>query len=137
MLATTLAVVPQFRDGIKSWVFSKERVILAKTSGHVTSEGLLVSVFKIRQDGFLKIEIFRMDAKSSESTLMQVIDLPETRDGYINFQGNATNLALSDTDGDGAMDIIAPTYDDQMTPRLNVFRFNQTLSVFERATSPE
>ncbi len=137
MVMTAIALVPSLRSQARSWVFSNGREILAKTSGHVTPEGPFVSVFKIREDGFLTLEVYVTGEDSSADRLLQKIDLSETRDGYVNFQGNATNLALSDADYDGAMDIIAPTFDDQMTPRLNVFRFNRALNSFEKIVAPQ
>ncbi|MBX3040504.1 MAG: hypothetical protein KF789_07360 [Bdellovibrionaceae bacterium] len=136
MLITAVAIVPSLRHQVRSWVVSNDREILAKTSGYVTPEGPLVSVFKIREDGFLKLEVYTNSGNSDESVLLQKIDLNETRDGYVNFQGNATNLALADTDHDGAMDLIAPSFDEQMTPRLNIFRFNRALNSFEKIIPP-
>ena len=135
MLVTTVAVVPSLRAAFKSFVFSNQREILAKTSAKISPDGPLVAVFKLLEDGRLKIEVYKVE-NSGETTLSQIFELNETRDGYIHLQGNATNLALSDTDNDGALDIIAPSFDDQMTPRLNIFRFNSTLQNFEKVTAP-
>ncbi|HRO67211.1 MAG TPA: hypothetical protein PL182_06585 [Pseudobdellovibrionaceae bacterium] len=136
MLITAVAIIPTLRYQVRSWVVSSDREILAKTSGYVTPEGPFVFVFKIRENGSLKLEVYSNGDSAGESTLLQKIDLNEVRDGYVNFQGNATNLALADTDHDGAMDLIAPSFDDQMTPRLNVFRFNRALNSFERIVPP-
>lgn len=136
MVVTAIALIPSLRNKVRGWAFSSERQILAKSSGYVTSEGPFVSVFKIREDGGLFLEIYTNPTPEGEPNLLQRIDLQETRDGYVNFQGNATNLALSDTDQDGAMDLIVPSFDEQMTPRLNIFRFNRALQSFEKLTPP-
>lgn len=135
-LTTVLAVVPPLRMKIRGFLMPDNRQILAKTSGYITPQGPFISVFKISEGGQLGLEIYTTPDEDGNPRLIQKIPLNETRDGYVNFQGNATNLALSDTDHDGAMDILAPTFDDQMTPRLNIFRYNQSLQTFERATAP-
>lgn len=133
---TIAALVPASRRALREWMLTHNRQIIAKTSGYLTPEGPFVNVFKIREAGQLIIEVYASPDDTGSPNLLQRLPLPETRDGYFNFMGNATNLALSDTDGDGAMDILAPTFDDQMTPRLNVFKFIRTLGVFERAIPP-
>lgn len=133
---TVAALIPSSRRTIRQWMLMHNREILAKTSGYVTPEGPFVSVFKIREGGQLLLEVYTMPDENGNPQLLQKLPLNETRDGYFNFMGNATNLAISDTDNDGAMDLLAPTFDDQMTARLNVFKFSRTLGVFERAIPP-
>ncbi|MBX2987954.1 MAG: hypothetical protein KF802_08650 [Bdellovibrionaceae bacterium] len=135
-LVTVLAVIPPLRARIRAFFLPETRQILAKTSGYITPRGPFVSVFKISEGGSLMLEIYTTPDDQGNPQLLQKIPLNEIRDGYVNFQGNATNLALSDTDHDGALDILAPTFDEQMTPRLNVFRYNEDLRTFERASAP-
>lgn len=133
---TVAALVPGSRRAIREWMLERGRHILAKTSGYITPEGPYVTVFKISEGGGLLLEVYTSLDESGSPNLLQRIPLNETRDGYFSFMGNATNLALSDADRDGAMDILAPTFDDQTTARLNVFRFNRAMNTFERIIPP-
>lgn len=133
---TLAAMIPKSREAIRRWILRDQRQILAKTSGYATPEGPFVSIFKIREGNALIIEVYTSPGEDGSPNLLQKIPLDETRDGYFNFMGNATNLVLSDTDNDGAMDILAPSFDDQMTARLNVFRFNRSINMFERVIPP-
>jgi hypothetical protein len=135
-LFTVAAVIPSIRFRVKEYLSFNGRDIIAKTTGYITPEGPFVSVFKIREEGSLVLEVYTTPDEDGNPRLLQKIILDETRDGYFNFQGNATNLALSDTDQDGAMDILSPTYDEQMTARLNVFRFNRATQNFDRVIPP-
>lgn len=137
MAATVAAIMPGSRAKVREFLHFDDRKILAKTSGYTSQGGTFVSVFKITSQGMLELEIYTTPDEQGNPRLLQKINLNESRDGYVNFQGNATNLALSDMDGDGSMDILAPTFDEQLTPRLNVFRFNKELTMFERYTPPE
>lgn len=134
-----LSLNPSGRRAVRGWLFSDSREILAKTTGYLSKEGPFVSIFKIREKDSLFLEVYAIktnDKNETHTELIQRIDLPEARDGYFNFMGNATNLALSDTDNDGTMELLAPTFDQQMTARLNVFKFNQTTQTFDRASAP-
>ena len=88
----------------------------------------------IKNKNSLSIEVYDQDAE--EMTLIAKIPLNETRDAYFSAKGNATNLALTDVDSDGALEIVAPTYDDQMIPRLNIFKYNPETKSFDRVTAP-
>lgn len=137
MIATVVALNPAWKARIKGLVFSDERQILAKTSAYLSTEGPFVSVFKIREGSQIFLEIFSSGDGQEAPKLLQKIQLAPGQDGYFNFQGNATNLAISDADKDGVMDVLAPTFDEQMTPRLNVYRYSPTLQRFELAQPPE
>lgn len=133
---TVAALVPASRNAIRRALLSEDRQILAKTSGYITPEGPYVSVFKILEEGGITIEVYTSSDDGGSPVLLQRLPLDEKRDGYFNFMGNATNLAMSDADKDGAMDILAPTFDSQMTARLHVFRFNRALGTFEKIIPP-
>lgn len=136
MAVTTVAVVPSLRAKVKSAFFLEDREIIAKVSGRISSSGPRVTVLKIKSKDGLSLEIYDMDGPEG-MTLITKIPLAESRDGYFALQGNATNLALTDVDRDGAMEIVAPTYDDQMVPRLNIFKYNPNTKNFDRVSAPE
>ncbi len=136
MIVTTVAVIPNLRTSVKDFFSPESRVVIAKVSGALTPEGPTVTVLKIQSKNFLELEVYNMDAKDG-MTLMAKIPLAETRDGYFSLKGNSTNLALTDFDGDGSQEIVAPTFDDQMVPRLNIFKYNSATHGFDKLSSPE
>lgn len=128
----TVASAPQLRQRLRSLTQVDSRQLLAKSTGFLFAQGPWLTVLKIMDgDGFW-LEVFTSESAETPTTLISRIALPEKKDGYFQFQGNATNLALSDIDGDGKVEIIAPTYDDQMVPRLNVYKYNENINGFER-----
>lgn len=137
LLLTMATVIPEWRHRMKDFWIPGGRQILAKTTGLLTPEGPFVTVFKIREKEDLFVEVYQTASNDpSSQELLAKLSLPEGRDGYFSFQGNATNLVLSDMDRDGALDVIAPTFDEQMTARLHVFRFNRVTKSFERLSAP-
>lgn len=133
---TLISAKPSVRTTIRAFFLGHDRVILAKADGYLSPEGPFVTVLKIKDRDSLVVEVY--DSKEgAETRMIARIVLPESRDGYFQFQGNATNLAMSDTDGDGLMDIIAPTFDDQMVARLNIYKYNKETGGFDRRNSDE
>ena len=135
MALTTIAVVPSLRSKVKDAFAKEDRVILAKVSGRMTPEGPEMSVLKIKSNDKLSVEVYEVSA--SGNVLLSQLSLFESRDGFVSLKGSATNLALADLDKDGIQEIVAPTYDDQMVPRLNIFKFNDQTKSFDRAQSQE
>jgi hypothetical protein len=132
---TVMAVTPSLRQGLRDFFNPEQRTILAKISGDLTGHGMRVSVLKIQNRDSLALEIYS-DENPETSSLMAKINLPEKRDAYFSLKGNATNLGLSDIDGDGILEILAPTFDEQMVARLNIFKFNPETRGFERVSAP-
>lgn len=132
LVMITVASSPELRGKVRSWTQIDKRQIVAKTSGYLQAQGPWLTVLKIMDgDGFW-LEVYTSEKEDTPVTLISRIALTEKKDAYFQFQGNATNLVLTDVDQDGKMEIIAPTYDDQMVPRLNVYKYNANINGFER-----
>lgn len=136
MALVTVVVVPSLRNKIKDTFVSSERNVIAKVSGSLTAQGPRITVLKIKSKGGLSLEVYSVD-DVNEMHLLSRLPLFETRDGYFLLQGNATNLALTDVDKDGSLEIVAPTYDEQMVPRLNIFKYNPDTKSFDRVSAPD
>jgi len=134
LLVTAVAITPNLRQEVRDFFTPDHRIILAKVSGDLTGKGLKVTVLKIQNRDNLVLEIYN-DENPEASTLMTKINLPEKRDAYFQLKGNATNLALVDIDGDGTLEILAPTFDDQMIARLNIYKFNVQTRSFDRVNA--
>lgn len=131
----TIAVIPQLRDSAKSLFAFDHRQIIAKVTGLLAPQGPHIMVLKTQDRNSLALEIYEQGA-NQEMTLLQKIPLQESHDGYVSLKGNATNLALTDTDGDNVMEIVTPTFDEQLIPRLNVFKYNSLTKSFSKISAP-
>ncbi len=138
LITTLFAVVPKWRNQVREILISSQRKIIAKASASLTPDGPHVTVLKIKESGQIHLEVYKADSEGDgQPSLMTRLDLPQGRDGYFVFQGNATNLVLSDMDKDGALDIIAPTFDEQMTARLHVYRYDRVIQSFTRMSEAD
>lgn len=135
LLVTVVAVTPSLRHGVRDFFNPEQRTILAKISGDLTGQGLHVTILKIQTRENIILEVYNIQ-NPEDSSLMAKIVLPEKRDGYFQLKGNATNLGLADVDHDGTLEIVAPTFDEQMVARLNIYKFNSDTRSFDRMNAP-
>lgn len=136
LLVTTVAVTPRWRQNVRDLLLPEQRQILAKISGDLTGQGLHVTILKIQTREHIVLEVYNVENPEADASLMTRLVLPEKRDGYFELKGNATNLGLVDVNGNGTLEIVAPTFDEQMVARLNIYEFNTDTRSFERMNAP-
>ncbi|MFZ3229571.1 MAG: hypothetical protein WA160_05155 [Pseudobdellovibrio sp.] len=126
-----LTLIPSVRNELTTILNPPNRTVLAKITGFYLPDQMQFLILKVKNAGGLQIEIFDVDAKTAVQTFKQKFDLAEDSDAYVTLDKNSTNLALQDVDHDGNMDIVAPSVDRNGNLRLNTFRFNADLKMFE------
>ncbi len=136
MVLIAIAVIPSLRGKIKEAFIYSGRDVITKVSGKLTESGPQVTILKVKNNNVLNIEVFSSDEQGNLNLIAR-LPLFESRDGFFLLEGNATNLSLTDVNKDGSLEIIAPTYDDQMVPRLNIFRYQSDTGTFDRMNAPE
>ena len=128
---TALTQVPVVRSSLNSLLKNQQRHVLAKLTGFFSNDQIEMLILKVQDPAGLQIEIYEVDRKLDTQTFKQKFDLSEDADSYVTIDKNSTNLALQDVDQDGVLDIIAPSVDRNGNLRLNTFRFNSELKMFE------
>jgi hypothetical protein len=134
LFAMTLvaAIHPEARTGIRDSILTDYRVLVSSAKADLSGKGESeYTIAKIKTRNSLFLEIYQNE-KDGKTTLVQKIEMPDARDGYFNFNGSATNLALADVDQDGALEILAPSFDRDLVGRLNIFRFNADAGYVEK-----
>lgn len=124
-LVTSVALFPRWRDKVRAWVQQPYREVLAKAYGDVSGQGDFMNVIKLKTADGIILEVFENEKESNIEKLVARLSLDEKRDAFMSFSGDATNLGLIDFDGDGTLEIMAPAYDENFVPRLNVFKFDK------------
>ncbi|HMN68610.1 MAG TPA: hypothetical protein PKC28_08725 [Bdellovibrionales bacterium] len=125
-----IVVTPKLREGIRQQLIGSGREILATAEGNVLNDGGNAKIIKYRTEEGIFVEILKIDANGG-TTLVDRLLLPDRHDGLFNFQGHVTRLAIADVDGDGSFELLAPSFDNQLVPHLNVFRYNAGIGRFE------
>ena len=65
--------------------------------------------------------------------LLNRIPLSFNRDAYINFKGVSSNLALYDIDGDDRLEILVPGYENNLSARINIYKYDEYQNTFRLA----
>ncbi len=107
------------------------RAVLAKVSAVYGEGSLQFLILKVQDASGLQIEVYQVNPLVGSQEFKQKFDLSLDADAYVTIDKNSTNLALSDVDHDGHLDILAPSVDRNGNLRLNTFRFNEDLKMFE------
>lgn len=131
VFAVTLATItlsPSLRSEILGLVerpYSRE--VLATAEGQVLNDGKVYKVIKFRGPTSIFIEV--VEPKDETKLLARVV-IPDRRDGLFNLKGRVTRLAIDDIDEDGKYELLVPTFDDQLVPHLNVYRYDNDSKEF-------
>lgn len=131
IIVAALTSIPSVRSELSGFINPPNRNILAKITGYFSADQIEFLILKVKNAGGLGIEIFQIDPVSKTQTFKQKFDLAEDSDAYVTLDKNSTSLALQDVDHDGHLDIVAPSVDRNGNLRLNTFRFNPDLKMFE------
>jgi hypothetical protein len=126
------ALHPTVRSSMRSSFVKDYRMIVSTAHGDLLGNGTEMIVAKIRTRDSLFLEIYEPKDDGSQR-LVERIEMPDHKDGYFNFNGEAMNLAIDDVDGDGRLDILAPSFDQNLVGHLNIYHFDQSSGVFQRA----
>lgn len=130
LIIAVLSAIPSVQNKIKPYFSNDPRVVLAKINAFFGVDQDEYLILKVKDPFGIQIEIY--DAKdTSKPVFKQKFELSQDSDAYITLDKNTTNLALSDVDKDGQLDIIAPSVDRNGNLRLNTFRYNFELQQFE------
>ena len=144
-LAALFSVLhPDVRTRARALLLKDFRTIVSTANADLIGDGSRFTVVKVKSRDSLSLEIYSstitdidMDKEGQgegANRLIGRIEMPDKRDGYFNFNGQATNLAIDDINGDGRPEIIAPSFDQNLVGHLNVFQYNPDAKSFEHVT---
>jgi hypothetical protein len=119
------------RQSLQLFFKPPERQVLSAASVDLFDKNQVTRVVKVKTPDKILIEVYG-SLEDHGRKLIDTIEIPDPHDGYYHLLGQAVNLAMKDMDGDRLPEIVAPTFDSEMQPHLNVFKYNQENRRFER-----
>lgn len=137
IVAAALSSMPVIQNTFKSYFGDSSRTVLAKVSSFYGVDQVQYLILKVKSDVGLQIEIYQTSSLDSQQQFLQKFSLDQDADAYVTIDKSLTNLALSDVDHDGHLDVLAPSVDRNGNLRLNTFRYNLDLKNFEPYASTE
>lgn len=125
------ALHPDVRAQVRGSLLSDYRTVVSSAKGDLSSDGTSYNVIKVKTRDDLVLEVYKGSAEGKYE-LVEKIQMPQQRDGFFSFNGEATNLAIDDIDGDGRPEILVPSFDRDLVGHLNVFRFDPSAKNFQK-----
>ncbi len=127
------ALHPETRNFVRSTLTpnADQRKVISTAQAHLAGDTRLFTVAKVKAGNVLALEIFE-NYGNGQQKLVEKIQLSDSRDGYFDFNGKSSNLALSDINGDGRPEILAPTFDNNLVGRLNIYGFDTETNAFQK-----
>lgn len=117
-------------DFLSSFFKPSERKILSVLSGELNRGGLIIRAVKVQTPTGIVVEVYG-PIEDGIRPLIDQIYIPDPSDGYFQFTHRSSNLALQDLSGNGYQELIIPSYDSNLVPRLNVFKYSEATERFE------
>lgn len=95
-----------------------------------------IRVLKIKRGNQIHLDFL---SKQEDHSYLQInsVLLKGHKEAFFEYWGETSSLMLLDDDGDGGMEIIAPTFDKFFRPQINVVTFNKNTKKFELKNSQE
>lgn len=113
------------------WPMNKEE-LLSVVQGDITGNGDYVKVLKFKTKEGLRVEFL----KENEDGIREVVSnikIPHPYNGFFEYRGSSIQLGMSDVDGDGVMEVLAPSFDRSLMAHLNVYYYDPDRGGFDRA----
>ena len=134
VIITVIAVVPTFREKLRAILIPSSRHVLATVRGDLRNDGTIISVSTVKKNDSLSLEFYEVNNDSMR--LMQREELQDRNEGYFTFMGEATNLAISNIDEDPLIEVLVPTFDENLVAHLTVYKYNSANRYFEKIEMP-
>jgi hypothetical protein len=132
LLMMFAALHPETRVFVRTLLSnSEQRQVISTAQANLAGDSRVFTVAKVKAAGVLSLEIFE-NYGNGQQKLVEKIQLADSRDGYFDFNGHASNLALSDINNDGRPEILAPTFDNNLVGHLNIYGFDSESNAFQK-----
>ena len=103
---------------------------LNRVDGLLIENDMDVRILKVKRGNKIHLEFLSKQANDAY-VMIGSVELKGSREGYFEYQGEMASLLLEDDEGDGPIDVIAPTFDRFFRPQRNIVFYNQKTKQFE------
>lgn len=130
-----VALVPEWRNRVQSLMRGEERTVLSTVRGKFIENEEPLKAVKAMDETGVFVEVFRETSDGSLEMIARIVT-GDPFDGQFNFKGQISSLVSSDIDGDGVDELLVPTFNHLHQPRLNVFKYQPDMKLFQTITPP-
>ena len=117
------------KNGLQKFKNQKPQ-LLQKVTGSILGDGVDIRVNKVKHKDKIYLDFLSQTGKDT-FYFKQSLVLKGKHEGFFDYWDESLSLALVDENGDGYLEIIAPTFDSFFRPHLNVVFYNKKTTQFE------
>lgn len=130
LIMLAVLAMPEWRMQVRSALLPESKTLLARVEGDLWGTGESFEVLKFQQGRGLAVEVRQLNSPDVPQLVDRMV-IPDRFNSHFDLLGRSTQLAILDVDGDGELEIIAPSVDDRLNTHLNVLRLSKTLKRLE------
>lgn len=119
-----------YKGKIRSKLLPKKESLLSVIHGDVTGEGDNIHVLKFKTPQGIRIEFLRENEDTGFREVIFKTEIKNHYNGFFEYRGQSVQLGMSDVDGDGVMEILAPSFDTQLMAHLKVYTYDERFNNF-------
>ena len=121
--------VPGWKDKAMAFVPARTQKILSVVHGDLMHDGSSIKVVKLKTLQGITLE-FYSEVQNGARYLITRVEIPNARDGFFDHRGQAVQLAVVDLDGDGKMELLSPTFNQNLLAGLNPYHYSAKHKAF-------
>ncbi len=115
----------------RHWILGSQRRVLSTAVADLLKDGHYVKVVKFQVAEGLFLEFYQQQTNGDFKKIWKT-KLSGNQDGYFQMKGRTINLAIDDIDNDNTLEVLAPSFDDNLIAHLNIFHYNEESAQFEQ-----
>jgi len=103
---------------------------LQQVTGSILGDRLDIRIVKIQYKNKIYLDFFSKES-NSRFRFMDSLVLKGKHNGFFEYWGESISLGLLDENGDGYLEVVAPTFDAFLKPQLNVIFYDKETNKFQ------
>lgn len=115
---------PDVRSAMRGSFVKDQRMVVSTVHADLIGDGTRFQIAKIKTQDALLLEIYE-NLPNGGTRLIERTVMTDKRDGFFTFNGQATNLAVEDINGDGRPEILAPSFDNNLVGHVNIYSYDK------------
>jgi hypothetical protein len=120
LFSLSLGFSEKLRTTTKNFFLPSTAEVLSVIKTVQIKPGVVVDIYKIKENNQIVVKFYH--SKNGEH--FQTFSLQDAWDGYYQVNGKNTNLFLNDVDQDQTLEVLAPTFDQNLTAKLHILKFD-------------
>ena len=125
-ISLSIGLSERVRDNIRSALLPNQSKVLSVIRTVQIKDDLIVDIYKIKEQSGIIVKF--INATTGEH--FQTFSPQDSWDGYYLVNGRNTNLFLNDVDNDQSLEILAPTFTQNLEARLHVLKYDSASNNF-------